>query len=216
MMDQDTKQQPTNQGPRRFTLILNDPTAEWSEIRSAMKAKAQQGSEAAACTNYSLMNALSASKSGGGASSGSSDNKNCKNSPPVVQSKKKDTTMATVIKKQAAVKEEVTVDGPMTIRPKKDNAAVNEKDNSEVPPAQDRLMPLENRRASLTSQDSGSKGTSSGGTARPSLRGHRQGSSRRRVIRQGSLRGSSSNRRLMLLRSSINSITESSFNSSAP
>lgn len=187
MNHQDARQQPANEEPRRLTLILNDPSAEWSEIRSAMRAKAKQGNGAAACTNYSLMNALS--------SNGGGDNSNCSrdsNSPTP-------NTDATVVREE-----------PQQVAVKKEDADVQTL-------AQDTITPL-NRRASLSSQDS-SKG--SGTTTRPSLRRHRQLSSRRpsnRRLQRGSLTGSS--RRLLMLRSSINnnsirSITESSFNSSA-
>eukprot|EP00985_Skeletonema_marinoi_P020086 scaffold11772_cov183-Skeletonema_marinoi.AAC.5 len=45
--------------PRRLTVVLNDPSAEWAEIRSAMRAKAQGGG---ACTNHAVMKALSSAR----------------------------------------------------------------------------------------------------------------------------------------------------------
>jgi hypothetical protein len=156
-----------------------------------MRAKAKQGNGAAACTNYSLMNALS--------SNGGGDNYNCSRDSNSPTPKTTDAT---------------------SVREEPQQVAAVKKENADVMPttqAQDTITLL-NRMASLSSQDS-SKG--SGSTARPSLRGHRQLSSRRpsnRRLQRGSLTGSS--RRLLMLRSSINngsirSITESSFNSSA-
>eukprot|EP00984_Skeletonema_dohrnii_P011089 scaffold4399_cov75-Skeletonema_dohrnii-CCMP3373.AAC.5 len=45
--------------PRRLTVVLNDPSAEWAEIRSALRAKAQGGG---ACTNHAVMKTLSSAR----------------------------------------------------------------------------------------------------------------------------------------------------------
>ena len=46
----------TEQDSRRLTVVLNDHSAQWSEIRSAMKAKAQRGGRA--CTNHALVKSI--------------------------------------------------------------------------------------------------------------------------------------------------------------
>ena len=140
--------------PDRLSVVLKNPSAEWSEIRAAMKA------QGGGCTNLTIVSALSSKAS---ASADDPDDK--------------------------AGKEKAAVSAPASAS------------------GGDKVMPLGNRRASLTSQDSSSSG-------RPSMRGIRRQTSRRRAFRQG--RNGS---RRFLLRSSVNnsirSITLDSLNESS-
>ena len=85
--------------PHSLSVLLKDPTAEWTEIRAAMKATAQGSG---VCTNYAVMKALSASKSDGSAES-SSDEDNCKSnngSGNLVQQEQEDSKAAVVENEQ--------------------------------------------------------------------------------------------------------------------
>ena len=53
MMKQTKAESLTNEAPDRLSVVLQNPSAEWSDIRAAMKA------QGGGCTNLAVMNALS-------------------------------------------------------------------------------------------------------------------------------------------------------------
>mmetsp|Transcript_14188 Transcript_14188/g.24122 ORF Transcript_14188/g.24122 Transcript_14188/m.24122 type:complete len:522 (+) Transcript_14188:119-1684(+) len=170
----------TNEGPARLSVVLQNPSAEWSEIRAAMKA------QGGGCTNLAIVSALSSK--GGGSNDNYSSNNNKSPMP-----------MQPGTNKEAASGEDEKVAAEEV-----DVASARKGSGSG---GDDKLMPLCNRRGSLASQDSSSTSSSS----RPSLRGIRRQSSRRRAFRSGSRR--------FLLHSSVNtsirSITLDSLNESS-
>lgn len=158
----------TNEEPKRLSVVLQNPSAEWSEIRAAMKA------QGGGCTNLTVVSALSS-------------NGNC------------------------------GVDKKSLMKPENEDAAASADDDGKTAEeneeavvsasasGDDKLMPLGNRRASLASQDSSNSG-------RPSQRGIRRQTSRRREF------GRNGSRRFRLrssVNSSIRSITLDSLNESS-
>jgi hypothetical protein len=171
----------TDQDPRRLTVVLNDPSAEWAEIRSAMRAKAQR--RGGACTNLVVMNALSSA-------SGRSDDDNYRS--PIMRAAAEQ-PMKTKVSVSDRSKKQADVSSARSLGGSGDDA---------IMPPGDKI-----RRESLTSQDSCRSNSSQ--SRRPSLRNGRSQSSRRRTFRRNSQRGSSRHRPNGSIRS-IESINSSS------
>jgi hypothetical protein len=153
----------TEKDPRRLTVVLNDPSAEWAEIRSAMRAKAQ--GRGGVCTNLVVMNALSS------ASGGSDDDHY---SSPMMRAAA-----------EQPMKTKVSVSDDRSTKQADVSSARSlggSGDDTIMPPCD------KNRRESLTSQDSCRSNSSQ--SQRPSLRNGRSLSSRRRAFRLNSQRGS--------------------------